>query len=135
MKRHDHVVDLVGDTYDSCESQLLLHRYGRGSNRLTYAHMSLYILSVMVDIAKKGRACLSFFYMPTCPHCSELEPVWESAATKLSELNKKRPAGSPEVSMIRMNTVKNDVAHFKVCRIPQTACACPCCTRFKASLD
>jgi hypothetical protein len=70
---------------------------------------------VLPDIAKKGRACLSFFYMPTCPHCGELEPVWDDVATKLSVLNKKRPAGSVEVSLIRMNTVRNDVAHFQVC--------------------
>jgi hypothetical protein len=72
---------------------------------------------VLLDIAKTGRACLSFFYMPTCPHCGELEPVYEDVATKLSALNKKRPAGSVEVSMIRMNTVRNDVAHFQVCPI------------------
>lgn len=72
---------------------------------------------VLLDIAKKGRACLSFFYMPTCPHCGELEPVYEDVATKLSALNKKRPAGSEEVVMIRMNTVRNDVAHFQVCPI------------------
>ena len=83
MKSHPHVVDLVGNTYDSY-------------------------------IAQKGRACLSFFYMPTCPHCGELEPVWEEVATKLAALNKKRPSGSAEVTMLRMNTVRNDVAHFQI---------------------
>ena len=65
-------------------------------------------------IGVKGRACLSFFYMPTCPHCAELEPHWESVATQLKELNKNRPEGAEEVVMVRMNTVRNDVAHFQI---------------------
>lgn len=41
--------------------------------------------------------------------------MWDDVATKLSVLNKNRPEGSVEVSLIRMNTVRNDVAHFQVC--------------------
>jgi thiol-disulfide isomerase/thioredoxin len=46
-------------------------------------------------IGKKSRSCLSFFYMPTCPHCAELEPHWESVATEIKKLNKNRPAVRP----------------------------------------
>ena len=32
-------------------------------------------------IAQKGRACLSFFYMPTCPHCGEHQLLQWSQVT------------------------------------------------------
>jgi len=65
-------------------------------------------------IGKKNRAVFSFFYMPTCPHCAELEPKYEAVATELAKLNKKRPDGAEEVKFVRMNTVRNDVAHFQI---------------------
>ena len=105
-KSHPHVVDLVGNNYDTF-------------------------------IGKKNRAVFSFFYMPTCPHCAgeplapatlmhvlalllttalraELEPKYEAVATELAKLNKKRPDGAEEVKFVRMNTVRNDVAHFQI---------------------
>eukprot|EP01047_Picozoa_sp_COSAG01_P083951 COSAG01_NODE_17800_length_1123_cov_1.154297_2_plen_128_part_00 len=96
-KSHPHVVDLVGNNYDAF-------------------------------IGKKNRAVFSFFYMPTCPHCAGeplapaslvhvlalLEPKYEAVATELAKLNKKRPDGAEEVKFVRMNTVRNDVAHFQI---------------------
>jgi len=65
-------------------------------------------------VTDPSRMVLSFFYMPTCPHCKELTPQYASLATKVNELNENRPAGEPEVKLARMNTVRNDVGHEKV---------------------
>ena len=53
---------------------------------------------------------------PLCSRATaaELEPHWEAVATELKKLNKNRPDGAEEVTLIRMNTVRNDVAHFQI---------------------
>jgi len=65
-------------------------------------------------VTDPSRYVMSFFYMPTCPHCKELTPQYASLATKILELNKDRPEGEPEIILARMNTVRNDVGHEKV---------------------
>ena len=72
-------------------------------------------------VTDPSRMVLSFFYMPTCPHCKELTPQYASLATKVNELNENRPAGEPEVKLARMNTVRNDVGHEKVYTGPSSA--------------